>query len=80
LRATVASQSALDIRWLNARLEGPVRRQRTLLDAPQFEYDLRPFLLPSAPGEVDDFILSPTPSDAGPFSRLLVELLAAEKP
>lgn len=78
VRATVAAQCAVDITRLNGLLEGPVRRQRTLLDAPQFDYDLRPFLMPAQPGETDDFVLAPTPADAGPFSHLLLELLARQ--
>ncbi len=42
-------------------------------------YEPRFFMTPPAPGEPDDFILAPTAPDSGPFSHLLVELLADER-
>jgi hypothetical protein len=72
----VNDQCAAECVRLGLLLAGRVRRQRTLLDAPALDFDLRPFLMPPGKGEPQQFVLSPTPADAGPFSLMLMELMA----
>lgn len=72
----VTAQCAGECLRLGHLLEGPVRRHRTLLDAPQMDFDMRPFLLPPGKGEPHDFVLQPTPPDTGPFSLMLMELMS----
>lgn len=69
----------MDRAVLSRLLGGTVRRQRMLLDCPLAAYEPRFFMTPPAPGEPEDFILSPTMPDSGPISHLLVEMLADEK-
>jgi len=76
LRQAVSHQISVDRAVLAALFAGTARRQRVLLDCPAMAYEPRFFMTPPAPGEPDDFILAPTAPDSGPFSHLLVELLA----
>ncbi len=79
LRQAVSHQTSVDRAVLSVLLGGTARRQRVLLDCPPMAYEPRFFMTPPAPGEPDDFILAPTAPDSGPFSHLLVELLADER-
>jgi len=72
----VTAQCAGECVYLGRLLGGPVRHQRTLLDTPWQDFDLRPFMMPPAKGEHMDFVLHPTAPDTGPFSLMLIELMS----
>jgi hypothetical protein len=72
----VTAQCAGECVHLGNLLAGPVRRQRTLLDAPWQDFEMRPFLMPAGKQEPVDFVLHPTPPDTGPFSLMLMELMS----
>jgi len=76
LYQTVKQLSAKDFAVLRKRLDGPLRRQRTLRDCPEMEYGFRPFLEPVMPGAESEHILVPRPPDMGPVAHTVLELLA----
>ena len=72
---TVSAQAARDLSGLSALLQSPMRNQRTLMDCPELAFMFRQFLLPSAPGEQDDYILAPVRADTAPMAHMISELL-----
>ncbi|HEY3440995.1 MAG TPA: hypothetical protein VGK29_09600 [Paludibaculum sp.] len=52
-----------------------MQTQRTLMDCPESTFYFRPFLTPLAPGEADDYILSPLRADTAPMAHMICALL-----
>ena len=72
---TVSALASVDFSGLSALLLSPTQTQRTLLDCPDSSFFFRPFLLPLAPGEADDYILSPMRADTAPMAHMICVLL-----
>lgn len=71
LSQTISAQASPDFSGLTARLLSRVRVQRTLMDCPEFTFSFRPFLLPSSPGDNDDYILAPLRPDTAPMAHMI---------
>ena len=72
---TVSDQASLDMSGLSALLLSAQRSQPPMMDCPEFLFMFRPFLLPSSPGETDDYILAPLRADTAPMAHLISALL-----
>jgi hypothetical protein len=72
---TVSAQATVDFTGLSALLLSSRRVQRTLMDSPELNFHFRPFLIPPASGESDDYILSPLHADTAPMSHMISALL-----
>lgn len=72
---TVSALASLDFSGLSALLLSPMPTQRVLMDCPESSFFFRPFLLPLAPGEADDYILSPLRADTAPMAHMISALL-----
>ena len=44
------------------------------MDCPESTFFFRPFLIPSAPGESDNYILSPLRADTAPVAHMITAL------
>ena len=71
---TISAQASPDLSGLAARLLNPIRVQRSLMDCPDSTFSFRPFLIPSLPGEADDYILSPLRADTAPMAHMISAL------
>jgi hypothetical protein len=72
---TVTAQASVDFSGLSALLLSPKRLRRAMMDCPESTFVFRPFLLPSLPGETDNYVLFPLRADTAPMSHMISALI-----
>ena len=72
---TVTDQASPDFSSLSALLLSSEPLQKVLLDCPESTFLFRPFLLPSAPGDSDNYFLAPLRADTAPMAHMIAALI-----